>query len=136
MKEALGLLFLRLSIGGLMLFHGVDKVFNGIGPIKGILLGRGWPEVFAYGVYLGEFLAPILILIGLKVRVSGLLVAFTMLVAIFLSNTPFFSLTKHGGLASELALLYLLGGVCLFCLGGGKLFSVDQALLKKSKKIF
>ena len=32
-----GLLLLRLTIGGLMLFHGVSKLINGVGPISGML---------------------------------------------------------------------------------------------------
>ncbi len=49
----LGLLILRLSIGILMLFHGISKMIYGIDFIEGLMSSKGLPGFFAYGVYVG-----------------------------------------------------------------------------------
>ena len=59
LNEDIGKLILRVSIAGLMLFHGFFKLFNGIDGIKYLVTQAGLPEFFAYGVYLGEILFPI-----------------------------------------------------------------------------
>ncbi|WP_213976007.1 DoxX family protein, partial [Serratia marcescens] len=59
-----GKLALRLTFGGLMLFHGVAKIQHGIGWIADALQQQGLPAFIAYGVYVGEILAPILIVLG------------------------------------------------------------------------
>ena len=50
----LGLLVLRLTMGGLMLFHGVHKLTHGVGFIGDMLAGMGLPSFIAYGALLGE----------------------------------------------------------------------------------
>ena len=51
LNEDIGKLILRLSIAGLMLFHGFAKLFNGIDGIKFLVNQAGLPEFIAYGVY-------------------------------------------------------------------------------------
>lgn len=120
--EDYGKLILRLAVGGLMLFHGVHKAGNGIDGIVQMVTGKGLPEALAYGVYVGEILAPIGLLLGLFVRTSGLLVAFTMAMAIGLAHSgDLTALTEHGAWAVELQMLYLLGGLSLAFLGGGRI---------------
>jgi len=122
----LGLLILRLAVGGLMLPHGIHKLIHGIDGIIGMTTAKGLPEAFAYGVYAGEVLAPILIIIGLWTRPAALLEAFTMVVAIYLAfGWGGFALNQHGGITVELNLLYLLGAVTLFFTGSGA-FSVRR----------
>ena len=112
---------LRLSVGGLMLFHGVHKLIHGIDPIRNMVTGHGWPAWMAWGVLVGEVLAPVLIVLGFLTRLAALVVAVTMAVAIYLAfGTDAFSLTEHGGLAVELNLLYLFGALALFFSGGGR----------------
>lgn len=72
LNEDIGKLILRVSIAGLMLFHGVFKLFNGIDGIKGLVTQSGLPEFLAYGVYFGEIVFPILIIIGLYTRISSI----------------------------------------------------------------
>lgn len=125
MREDLGKLVLRIAIGGLMLFHGISKITGGIDGISGMLAAKGLPAALAYGVYVGEVLAPLLIIIGLLTRLSAGVFAFNMLVAILLVHSA--DLTKigeHGGWAVELQMLYLLPAVALVLLGPGH-FSVD-----------
>ncbi|MEM6692842.1 MAG: DoxX family protein, partial [Planctomycetota bacterium] len=79
--ESCGKLLLRITIGGLMVFHGVAKVQGGIDPIKGMLEAQGMPTLVAYGVYVGELVAPILMIIGLWTRLSSLVFVFNMIFA-------------------------------------------------------
>jgi len=117
----LGLLILRLTIGVLMLFHGIAKIIHGIGGIKGLLLSKGLPQVLGYGVYIGEIIIPILLIIGYRTRIASILYAINMLFALFLVHSAdIFSVNKTGGWAVELIGLYLLGAVALYFTGAGK----------------
>ncbi|MEA2073000.1 MAG: DoxX family protein [Campylobacterota bacterium] len=118
-------LMLRLSVGGLMLFHGIHKVIHGIDGIKSMLVKNGLPEIFAYGVYVGELIAPIFIILGLYARVASSVLAFNMFVAIFLAYGFSFSLSKHGSLAMESPLLFLIMSVAIALLGSGR-YSVNN----------
>jgi len=123
-NDALGKLTLRLTLGILMLFHGVAKILNP-GSLKFIgkqLTTISLPEMLAYGVYLGEIIAPLMIILGIFSRIGGLLIAGTMVFAIVLVHSnELFSLTEHGGLALELQLFYLLMGLAVFLLGSGRI---------------
>ena len=117
----LGLLVLRLSIGLLMLLHGLAKL-SGLGFIKGMLSEAGLPAFIAYGVYLGEIVAPLLIVVGFRTRLATLVYVFNVLTAIFLVHSgDIFTLNQHGGWGIELLGLYLFGAVTLFFTGAGKL---------------
>ena len=109
--EDWGQLVLRLSIGGLMLFHGFDKLTGGVDGIAGMLQSRGMPGFLAWGVVVGEVIAPVLIIAGLSVRLAGLILAFNMLVAVVLAHAnDVLKIGEHGEWAIELQMLYLLGG--------------------------
>ena len=117
----LGLLILRLSVGALMLFHGVAKLMNGIAGIQGLLKSIGLPEFLAYGVYVGEIIMPLLLIIGFRTRISAVFIAITMLFVLFIAHGgDIFTLADHGGWAVELVGLYLFGAIALFFTGGGK----------------
>ena len=122
MSEDFGKLLLRLGLGGLLLFHGVHKLLNGLEPIKTMLAAHNIPDAVAYGVYLGELVAPVLIIVGLFSRIGGLVVVINMLVAVLLVHTgSLIALTPEtGGYALELQTLYLLGGLAVALLGGGR----------------
>ncbi|WP_394358997.1 DoxX family membrane protein [Galbibacter orientalis] len=45
------MLIVRLTTGALMLFHGVDKLSNGILNISNLLESKGLPSFFSYGVF-------------------------------------------------------------------------------------
>src|SRR4051812_35265061 len=76
MQNDIGRLILRLAVGGLLLLHGEHKLMNGIATIRELVVHKGLPEALAYGVYLGEVVGPILILLGLFARVgAGLVIA-------------------------------------------------------------
>ncbi len=122
-SDAIGKLILRFTVGMLMLFHGVAKIIHqgSIEFIGNKLSSIGLFSEIAYGVYLGEVIAPLMIIFGYYTRVSGLIVALTMIFAIGLVHMgDIFSLTKHGGWMLELQAFYLFGGLSLALLGGGK----------------
>ena len=78
------------------------------------------PSILAYGVYVGEIIAPIFIILGLYARVASLVLAFNMLVAIFLAYGFSFSLAKYGGLSMESPLIFFVMSILIFLLGSGK----------------
>lgn len=122
-----GKLLLRLTIGGLMLFHGLAKLNYGTSSIEGLLASNNWPNFLIYGVYIGEVIAPILLIIGFQTRIAAFIVASTMAVAIYLVHaTDIFAIAKTGAWAIEVQMLYLLGSLSLMFLGAGKL-SFDKA---------
>ena len=120
-SQDIGLLLLRLSIGGLMLIHGISKLIHGLEGIKALLTSKGLPSFLAYGTYVGEVIAPLLILIGFRVRLASAVFAFNMLVAMFLAHSSdIFKLSPQDGSAVELIGLYLFGAIALFFTGAGK----------------
>src|SRR6476619_804826 len=82
-----GKLVLRAALAVLLLFHGVAKLTGGIGFVGDMLAKAGLPAFLGYGVYVGEVVAPLLILIGLFTRPAALVVAFNMVVAVLLVHT-------------------------------------------------
>ncbi len=113
-------LLLRLT-AGIMLFHGIHKIMHGIDGVKHLTVSAGLPEFFAYGVYLGEVVAPLMVLVGYYARAGALIMAFTMANAIYLAHSSqLLSLNKHGAPAIELPLMYLLLCMAIAFAGPGK----------------
>ncbi len=119
-----GRLILRLCVGGLLLFHGVAKIMHpgSLDFIAGMLSSNGLPALLAYGVYIGEVVAPLMVIVGYQARTGGLLIVANMALALFLAHSgDFFSLTEHGGWAVELQISYLLSALAVVFLGSGRL---------------
>ncbi len=120
--DDIGKLILRLMLGVLMLFHGVPKLIHGIDGIRGMLAGAGLPEILAYGVYVGELLAPVMLIIGFYARWGAGLIVVNMLFAIFLAHPhEIFLLTERGAWALELQGFFLLTALALVFTGPGGL---------------
>lgn len=119
-KNDVGRLILRVAIGGLMLFHGMHKVLYGTEQIGEALSSVGMPALFSWGVFVGEVLAPIMLILGYKVRLAGFLIAFDMFVAILLVHAAELNdISPTGGWMVELNALYFLGAVAIIFLGSG-----------------
>lgn len=117
----LGLLILRVSIGGLMLLHGIAKLQHGAGFIEQVVIGAGLPSFIAYGVYVGEVIAPLFILLGYGTRAASAIFAGNCLVAALLVHSQdIFTLNEQGGWTVELLGLFFFGAVSLIFTGGGK----------------
>lgn len=125
--EDLGKLLLRILIGGLILMHGIAKLQGGVGPIQGMLAKLGAPEPIAYLVYIGEVLAPVMLIAGIWTRVAALIVVVNMVVAVVLVHRPqLLQITETGGWALELQALYLFGALAIVFLGAGR-YSIGGA---------
>ena len=117
----IGKLILRVSVGVLMLFHGMNKIIYGVGGVKHLLSESGLPQFLAYGVYVGEVIVPIFLVLGLYARVASLVLAFNMFIAILLAHgDSLFHLSKHGGLVMELPLFYFITSIVIYILGSGR----------------
>ena len=124
----LGLLILRLGVGILMLLHGIAKL-KGIGFIEGMLAENGLPQFMAYGVYLTEIIAPLLMIIGYRTRLASLVFISGAVFAMFLVHSAdVFQLNQTGGWGVELLGLYITGALVLAISGSGK-----YALSSKNK---
>jgi|TARA_B100000780_G_scaffold271840_1_gene233184 putative oxidoreductase len=113
-------LLLRIGYSLLLMTHGLpklEKLFSNeikfpdplsIGDVNSLFL-----------TVLGEFIAPLFVIIGYKTRLFSFFPAFTMLIAAFVVHfeDPFGK--------KELAILYLLGFVLVMLFGPGK-YSVDN----------
>ncbi|WP_038908771.1 DoxX family protein [Dickeya oryzae] len=116
-----GKLLLRLTVGILLLFHGVAKIQNGVGWISGMLAQHGLPGFIAYGAYIGEVLAPILIILGVLTRLSAAVVAFNLLVATLLVTLgKLFTITNVGAWGLEGEAFYFLCSLVIMLLGSGR----------------
>jgi putative oxidoreductase len=120
--EDFGKFVLRLCVGVLLLFHGIHKALTGIAEIKQMLVAHGLPDMLANGVYIGEIVAPALIVVGLFSRAGGALVVINMIVAIALAGMgELLKIDSYGGYALELEMFYLFGGLAVALLGAGRL---------------
>jgi len=120
-NQDLGKLVLRVTLGVLILLHGIAKLIGGPGFIMDLVSKAGLPAEVAYGVYIGEVLAPVLLIIGAWTRLAALIVAVNMLFALYLVHTSeLFSLAKTGGWALELQGMYLFGAIAVALLGAGR----------------
>ncbi len=119
--DDLGKLLLRVTLGALLLLHGIAKMQNGIDPIIDAVAKTGLPLILAYGVFIGEVLAPLLLIAGIWTRTAALLGAVNMVVAIALMHgADIATLSKSGGWAIELQALYLALALAVALLGPGR----------------
>ena len=121
--QDLGLLFLRLSAGGMMAYsHGwgkLQKLMSGdMGFADPIGVGE---EVSLVLTVFAEFFCGILVVLGLFIRAALIPLIITMWVAVFIihADDPFGK--------QEFGLLYLIPYLALYFTGPGK-YSVDKQL--------
>lgn len=121
MTEDLGKLVLRLALGILILLHGIAKIKGGVSSIVTGLEGIGLPPWFAYGVYIGEILAPIMVILGLFARTGAFIILVNMIFAIVLVHrNELFALGKQGGWALELQGMFLFTALALVLMSPGR----------------
>lgn len=126
MNDSAGKLLLRLALGVLILLHGLAKVRTGIDGITSMVTQVGLPGVLAYGVYVGEVLAPLAVIAGWYARPAAALIAINMLFAIALAHrAQLTDLTNNGGWALELQGLFLFTALALALLGPGR-YSINE----------
>jgi putative oxidoreductase len=114
-------LLLRVVLGVLVLLHGISKIKSGTGPILDLVAHAGLPAALGYLVYVGEILAPALLIVGLFTRAAAAIVAINMIVAVLLVHTgELRSMSDSGGYALELQALYLVAAIVVAMIGAGR----------------
>jgi len=124
--QDLGKLVLRIALGALILLHGIAKLKNGLGPIEGMVAAHGLPGFVAYGVLIGEVLAPLMLLFGAWARIGAAIVAVNMLFAFALAHMgQLGQLNDQGGWALELQGMFLFTAIAIALLGPGR-YAINQ----------
>ncbi|GAB1719334.1 MAG: DoxX [Nitrosospira sp.] len=121
--DSLGKLVLRIAVGVMILMHGIYKIQHpeSLDFISNMLADIDLPPAVAYGVYMGEVVGPLMMILGIFSRMGGLIVVVNMIFAIVLAHQPqLFDLTSNGGWAIELQGLFLLGSLAVALLGSGR----------------
>ena len=117
----LGKLLLRITLGVCILFHGIAKIQGGIDGIVQGVTAIGLPGFVAYGVYIGEIIAPLLLILGFYSRIGAALIAVNMVFAIAIAHRPdVFKLGEQGGWSLELQGMYLMTAIALALMGPGR----------------
>lgn len=125
LQQDLGKLLLRITLGVLILLHGIAKLNGGLSGITGMVEAQGLPGFLGYAVLIGEVVAPLMLIAGFHARIGGLLVAVNMLVAIVLAHMgQLASLNGQGGWALELQGMFLGTALVVALIGPGR-FSVN-----------
>ena len=121
-NESAAKLILRIVLGVTVLLHGIHKLTAGVDWLDGMLVNEGLPTFFKYGVYVGEVIAPLLLIAGWYSRIGAWLIAVNMLFAIGLTGgSELFAINpKSGGLAIELEYMLMFTAIALGLLGPGR----------------
>ena len=118
------LLILRLVLGITVLLHGIAKLPPPPPGIADMLAKANLPAVLAWGVYLGEIVAPILLIVGVWTRLAAIVIVINMVVAVLAAHAgELLSLGPQGGYALELQAMFLFTALALAMTGAGR-FSV------------
>ncbi|MEZ5532338.1 MAG: DoxX family protein [Steroidobacteraceae bacterium] len=121
MNTDIGKLVLRVALGVLILLHGIAKLRGGIDFVEKSVLAAGLPAFVAYGVYVGEVLAPLAVITGWYARVGAAVIAVNMLFAFGLVHRgELLSLAGSGGWGLELQGMYLATAVAVALIGPGR----------------
>lgn len=140
---SLALRFLSISLGILLLFHGMHKLIYGIEPIQKMIIDTYSPsnqfgfcgfcmsefiqstlpidtyspssvKYLTFGVYLGEVVAPLFLIFGKYVRTVSAIVAINMIAVIFFAyQDSLLTLKDNGAWAVETPMLYLVISISL-----------------------
>lgn len=122
--DDIGKLILRTGVAAMILVHGISKITNPgqVDFIIELLTTVGLPGFIAYGVYIGEILAPIAMIIGYRTKIAAAILTATMVVVILLGHqTEIFPLSDFVYWGIELQLSFLLGALAVSFLGAGKI---------------
>jgi putative oxidoreductase len=121
MSEDLGKLILRLSLGILVLLHGIAKLKGGIGFISPMLTPLGLPPWVSYGVYIGEILGPLMVILGLFARTGAFFIFVNMIFALLLVHRgELLMMGKQGGWALELQGMFMFTALALTLMHPGR----------------
>ena len=123
MYDDAGKLVMRVTLGVLMLFHGIAKLGDGgsLNWIASQLSDMGLPGFIAYGVYIGEIVAPLMIIAGVYCRIGAAIIIVNMFFAVGLVHVAeLFIRNEHGGYALELHAFYTFTALAIALTGSGR----------------
>lgn len=130
LKNEIGALILRVTLGALFFIHGVVKFQGGIENTAGWFESLGLPGVTAYGVALLEIIGGILLIVGLATRLVAALFAILMIGATVKVKLAI-GLLGNGQMAGyELDLAFLAIAIYLV-INGSKLFSFSKLIFHR-----
>jgi putative oxidoreductase len=116
-----GKLILRVSLGVLVLLHGIAKLISGPGFVLKVVSAAGLPVALGYLVYIGEVIAPILLIVGLWSRLAALIVVTSVTVAVLLVKpAQIFAIANTGGWGVELEGMFVFAAIAVAFLGAGR----------------
>lgn len=122
-------LVLRVVIGGLFVWHGLDKFDAGIDMVEGMF--RSWgvpaPALAAPTVAVIEIVGGIALMLGFATRIAAMLLSVVMVGALVYVKQDLGIISSQPMPGAELDLAYLAGLIALIFLGPGR-FSVDEAI--------
>jgi uncharacterized membrane protein YphA (DoxX/SURF4 family) len=125
LKNEIGALILRVTLGAIFFIHGVVKFQGGIENTAGWFESLGLPGATAYGVALLEIIGGILLIIGLATRLVAALFALLMIGATVKVKLAIGFLGNGQMAGYELDLAFLAIAVYLV-INGSKLFSFSK----------
>ncbi|MFN8591564.1 MAG: DoxX family protein [Thermomicrobiales bacterium] len=123
-----GIALLRIVVGLAFFMHGYQKLFQmGVGNVAGFFgsIGLPAPELAAWVVSLVETFGGLALILGLGVRIAGVLLAVDMLVALLVFHRPNGFFVSDGGI--ELVLVLGSAALALAMTGPGAL-ALDSIL--------
>lgn len=130
LKNEIGALILRITLGVIFFIHGVVKFQGGIENTAGWFESLGLPGVTAYGVALLEIIGGILLIIGFATRLVAALFALLMIGATVKVKLAI-GLLGNGQMAGyELDLAFLAIALYLV-INGSKLFSLSKLIFQR-----
>jgi putative oxidoreductase len=122
-------LVLRVVIGALFVWHGIDKFDAGMEMVEGAF--RSWgvpaPALAAPAVAIIEIVAGAALIVGFATRIAAILLSLVMVGAILYVKQDLGIISSQPMPGAELDLALLAGLVALVFLGPGK-YSVDDAI--------
>lgn len=137
-KDGLGKLALRVPIGIILIAHGAQKLFGWFGGygLEGTgqwMASMGLEPGYLMALLAGsaEFFGGLALLIGLLTRPAAVVLAFTMLVAIFSTHIEHGLFLSNNGYEYALALFSVTSALALQ--GAGK-YSLDNLLANRLLK--
>jgi putative oxidoreductase len=114
-------LFLRVMLAIFILFHGISKITGGNSYVTWLLEGAGVPHELGYLVYVGEVIAPLLMLFGILTRPAALIIAVNIVVAVLLAHRSLlFTAPNPGDRTLELEQAYLILAIVIAIQGAGR----------------
>lgn len=131
--KPVSLLVLRVALGVIFIFHGYPKILADPKFWVGAFAHMGFPPYFAYISGVLEFFGGILLILGLFTRVTALLLAIEMGIALVKVHIPQSGLHFSSIGKFELPLALCGGAFALAAVGAG-LISVDNFAFEGARK--